>query len=414
MGVYKRGKTWTSHPKWTDHEGIPRQKPKGGFPTKKAAQKHHREYLSSVQSGRQLGGSSPIFSKYLLDDWLPSHLELAKLKASTYETYMMHILVYINPHLGHLRLDEIRTQHLERFYIEMQTNGRRKTLKSGGNRLSPKTVRNFASIIQKALRDAVRLNLIAFNPSDSAQKPKLSQPEIDFMTPDNLIKYVASIQGHRYGPPLQLVALTGMRRGELLGLSWNDVDFKAGTINIHQTRIRAGNRTIFDTPKSKKSKRVIEIDLDTMQKLQSWKIAQNVERLALGGAWTDKENLVVTDATGSAPSFSAFDRMFKRTLREIGLIEMKFHSLRHSYVIAALRSGGALKSVSERVGHGDTSITQRLYNHVIEGDDRALADSTAAFILGKVNEVFNAMQEEAMASLGYQMGNKVLVNSINN
>jgi integrase len=88
------------------------------------------------------------------------------------------------------------------------------------------------------------------------------------------MKYVASIQGHRYGPVLQLVALTGMRRGELLGLSWKDVDFKAGTINIHRARIRAGNQTIFDTPKSKKSKRTIEIDLDTMQKLQAWKIAQ--------------------------------------------------------------------------------------------------------------------------------------------
>ena len=79
---------------------------------------------------------------------------------------------------------------------------------------------------------------------------------------------------------------------------------------------------------------------------------------------------------------------------------MKFHSLRHSYVIAALRSGGALKSVSERVGHGDTSITQRIYNHVIEGDDRALADSTAKYILAKVNAVFDAMQEASHASLG--------------
>ena len=79
---------------------------------------------------------------------------------------------------------------------------------------------------------------------------------------------------------------------------------------------------------------------------------------------------------------SAFDRMFKKTLHDANLLKMKFHSLRHSYVIAALRNGGALKAVSERVGHADSSITQRIYNHVIEGDDRELADSTALFLLG--------------------------------
>jgi integrase len=392
MSVYKRNKTWTAHAKWTDRQGVPRQKAKGGFPTKKAAEKKERELLSQADSGRQLGGSSPTLAEYLLEVWLPKHRVLTNLKASTYETYKMLILVYINPSIGHLRIDEISTEHLENFYIEMQNKGRKKTLKNGTIALSSKTVRNIASVIHKALKDAVRLKQIAFNPSDSALKPKLTAPDIDFMTPENLMKYVASIQGHRYGPVLQLVALTGMRRGEILGLSWKDIDFKAGAINIHRTLIRAGNQTIFDTPKSKKSKRTIEIDIDTMQKLQAWKIAQNIERLALGGEWADTENLIVTDQTGSVPSFSAFARMFKKTLNNAGLMEMKFHSLRHSYVIAALRSGGALKSVSERVGHGDTTITNRVYNHVIEGDDRELADNSALYILKNVNTVFESLQ----------------------
>ena len=382
MSVYKRNKTWTAHAKWTDRQGKPQQKTKGGFPTKKAAEKAEREILSRVDSGRQIGGSSPTLAEYLTEIWLPKHHQLMNLKASTYESYKMQILVYINPNIGHLRTDEIRTQQLESFYIQLQNSGRRKNRKDGTKTLSGKTVRDIASVIHKALKDAVRLSLIAFNPSDSALKPKVLPSDVDFMTPLNLIKYVASIQGHRYGPVLQLVALTGMRRGELLGLSWKDVDFNTGKINIHRTRIRAGNQTIFDSPKSKKSKRIIEIDLHTMQRLQAWKIAQTKERLALGETWSDTENLVVTDPTGSAPSMSAFDRMFKKTLRDADLLAMKFHSLRHSYVIAALRNGGALKAVSERVGHADSSITQRIYNHVIEGDDRELADSTALFLLG--------------------------------
>lgn len=394
MSVYKRNKTWTAHAKWTDREGNTRQKTKGGFPTKKAAEKAEREILNQVDSGRQFGGTSPTLAVYLVETWLPKHRQLSNLKQSTHETYKMLINAYIIPRIGHMRIDEIRTQHLEDFYLSLQTEGRARVNKGGKTSLSAKTVRNISSLIHKALKDAVRLNQIAFNPSDSALKPKIDTHEADFLTPDNLKKYVESIQGNRYVAALQLVALTGMRRGELLGLSWKDVDFKSKKINIHRTRIRAGNMTIFDSPKSKKSKRTIEVDDDTMQKLHAWKIAQAKERLALGGKWTDTENLIVTDPTGSAPSMSAFDRMFKKTLHDAGLAAMKFHSLRHSYVIAALRNGGALKAVSERVGHADPAITQRVYNHVIEGDDRDLADNTAQFILGKGTDNYQEAEDK--------------------
>ena len=382
MSVYKRNKTWTAHAKWTDRQGVPQQKTKGGFPTKKAAEKKERELLSQVDSGRLLGGSSPVMEDYLQDMWLPKHRQLSNLKASTYETYKMLISVYINPKIGNTRINEIGTIQLENLFMELQNFGRARTRKDGNRTLSAKTVRNIASIIQKALKDAVRTGLIPFNPSDSALKPKLVPTEAKFMTPENLMKYVGSIQGHRYGAILQLEALTGMRRGELLGLSWSAIDFKTGKIKIHRTRIRAGNMTIFDTPKSKKSRRTIEIDTFTLQKLQAWKIYQAKERLMLGGTWSDTENLVVTDPTGKAPSFSAFDRMFKKTLRDAGLDKMKFHSMRHSFVVAALHNGGVLKTVSERVGHAEPAITNRIYNHVVEGDDRELADSTALYILG--------------------------------
>jgi integrase len=384
MGVGKRGKTWTAYANWMDQNGEKQQKSEGGFATKKEAQKRQRELLNEVDSGRKPGKSSPKLSDYL-NEWLPKHRNMSHLKESTYETYKMLISVYIIPNIGHLRIGEIRTATLEEFYLHLQTSGRAKTKKDGDTSLSSKTVRNIASLIGKAFKDAVRLGEIPFNPADSAIKPKLNPADVDFMTPDNLRKYVASIQEHDFGFALQLVALTGMRRGELLGLSWKDVDFKTGQIDINRTRIRAGNRIIFDTPKSKTSKRIIEIDLHTMQRLRAWKTKQARQRLTVGGLWSDDEDLVVTDPIGNSPSFSAFDRMFKHTLRAVGLAQMKFHSLRHSYVIAALRAGGTLKAVSERVGHSDPSVTNRIYNHVIDGDDREVADNTALFILGNDN-----------------------------
>jgi integrase len=362
---------------------VRRQKTIGGFPTKRAAQKAEREYLMGVDSGRQLGRQTPKLADYLVDTWLPRRREIKNLKESTYESYKLIIETQIVPSIGQMRIDAIRAQDVETFIAQLQQTGRRTPKKDGTKGLSAKTVNNVLSILNTCLKDATRLEMIAYNPAGSALKPTVRQPEVDFMTPENLMKYVASIQQHRYGPVLQLAALTGMRRGEILGLTWDNVDFQKNTIRIKLTRVRAGNRVIYDSPKSEKSKRTIEVDLDTMSRLRAWKSEQIKERLAFGGTWPDQMDLVVTDPEGKPPSFSAFDRMFQKTLLAAGLEKMKFHSLRHSYVIAALRSGGQLKVVSERVGHADTTITNRVYNHVVEGEDRIVADQTAAFILQK-------------------------------
>lgn len=393
MSIYKRGKTWTAHAKWTDSKGKKHQETKGGFHTKKEATKYERELLGRVDSGRHVGASGYNYGEYMVGKWLPARKQQRCLKRSTEETYKMLINAYILPSLGYMRLENIKTRDIEGFFAHLQQGGRKKSRKDGDTTLSNKSVRNIGSIVKTSLKDAVRWELISFNPADSAVQPPSGTAEIDVLTPDMLRAYVASIQEHRFGSMLQLVALNGLRRGEVLGLSWKNVNFPESTISINRTRIRAGNATIFDTPKSKKSIRTIDIDPCTMALLRKWKLAQVQERLLIADRWNDEEDLVVTNADGKPPTFSSFDRMFRKTLEVAGMKKVRFHSLRHSFIIAALRSGGDIKVVSEHVGHSDIAITQRIYNHVVAGDDKKMVNDTAAFILGVPKKFPESLEE---------------------
>jgi integrase len=248
MSVFKRNQTWSYNVKWTDRKGTRHQKTKGGFPTKRDAQRAERELMTQIDRRKFPGRSGLTVENYICNYWLPHRQGLGKLKESTYETYKMLINAYIVPGLGSLRLEDLDTYEIESFIVDLCTHGRIKAGSKSGTKLKPKTVRNIVSVLQKSLQDAVKWKMITHNPAKLAEKPQVTKQDIDFMSPQNLMKYVRSLQDNRYRAALQLVALTGMRRGELLGLSWEDVNFELGTVKIKVGRIRAGNKIIMDTP----------------------------------------------------------------------------------------------------------------------------------------------------------------------
>jgi integrase len=375
MSVYKRGDTWTAHMSWTDNSGKRQQKTKGGFRTKREAEIYHRDFLAKVDAGARIASPKTTLEAYLLERWLPQHSR--RLRDSTKESYRLVLTAYVIPQLGRMRLDEIRTIHLETAYNTLWESGR----KANGRSLSPKTIVNIASIVKRALRDAVRWELIAANPADSVQLPQRQQNEIQALSPDELRRYLTSIEGHRLQAALQLTCLTGMRRGEVLGLRWTDIDFTAGTVTIRRSRHRVGNREAVQKPKTEKANRTIHVDRDTLSKLKVWRTRQAVERLAAGPTWQDTEGYLVTNEDGSLPSISSFYRSFKKTIKDSGVPEVHFHALRHSYITAALTNKHDLKAVSERVGHADTSVTIKTYHHVLRGQDEKLAEAAAQQIL---------------------------------
>ena len=373
--IYKRGATWTAHMNWTDMNGKKQQKKVGGFETRKAATEYHNQFMTSIQQGRRRGTTKLRVGEYLLNEWLPKQENI--LKESSFATYVRIVNSYLVPHLGNIRLEEVNARRIEQMFNDLlKTGARGKSLKAN-TALSAKTVSDIAGVLHRAFKDAVRWDLIATNPVTSAKKPPRRTKEMSAWTPEELNRFINVSSTDRCFAIWHLAATSGMRRGELLGLTWNDIDFTTGKVTIRKTRIRAGNKTIEETPKSRKSQRTFAIDKQTLAVLKKWKTRQGSEHLALGTKVSDH---VVTETDGSLPNPNTFSRRFKALCKRSELRMIRLHDMRHSYVVAARRAGADLKTISERIGHADPKVTLTVYDHVFVEDDEKAAISISDHI----------------------------------
>ena len=187
--------------------------------------------------------------------------------------------------------------------------------------------------------------------------------------------FIDSVRADRLFAAWLLAATTGMRRGELLGLRWRDVDLDAETPSIRQIRTVARYEVLTLTPKTDKGSRTIALDAQTVAVLRSYRVAQMEERLLLGPGYRDSGDLVFTREDGSPIHPERFSAPFRQHCARSGLPAIRLHDVRHSYVTALLSEGVPLKVVSQRVGHASPMVTMTIYQHVLPGDDRVAAAS---------------------------------------
>jgi integrase len=356
-----------------DSNGRRRQTSKGGFPTKAAAQTALQGVVRVFMS--DVSVHSLTVGEYL-DSWLTSKNAL---KPKTTAVYRDAIELYLRPHLGGVSLLELRAHHLDRMYAAI-TVGRR------GRPLSPSTVRRIHAVLRSALGTAVKRRLIPYNPAEhielAPENPKRPQP----WTTAQCLTFLRETEGDRLATLYQLLLVTGMRRGEAVGLRWQDVDLDGGQLKVVQQITEVRGRAVVGTPKTKRGTRVIPIDPGTVERLRRHREAQSRERQAAGGAWVSS-GLVFTRADGSPLRPEYVTRHFQRLARQLGLPEIRLHDLRHTNASLALTAGVELKVVSERLGHSQTAITADLYTHVSQGVARAAADRIA----GLLNEPSDAV-----------------------
>jgi integrase len=368
-GVYRRGKTYTVHLHWTDREGKAQQHKKGGFRTQAEAVRYQRDYLTQVHSGRRVGSSKLRLADYLEKEWLPSKEH--DIKPSTFASYRDIINGHIIPHLGTIRLEELTTRRVEAFYGDLKAG------KGSARALSPKTIGNVAGVLKTALRDAIRWGLLAVNPIAEARRPSGRTREMNAWEPEDLAAFLDASRSDRQGAIWHLAATTGQRRGELLGLRWSDIDLDNATITIRTTRVRAGGVIVEETPKTAKSRRTISIDKHTVDALRRLKAQQAEDKLAHGEIWQNDGNFIAIEEDGQPTHPHTFSVRFRRLIRHAGLPNIRLHDLRHSYVVAARRAKIDTKTISERIGHADTSVTLRVYDHVFRDDDTEAANRIA-------------------------------------
>ena len=201
-------------------------------------------------------------------------------------------------------------------------------------------------------------------------------------TPEQTRTFLASVQGDRLYALYLLACTTGLRRSELLGLRWGDVDLSLRRASVRQCLVAVGYELVFQTtPKTKGSVRSLALDPATVAALRTHHAAQAAERLSWGPSYEDHD-LAFPKENGTPLHPQSVSRAFVRAAKRTGLAPIRFHDLRHSYATAALRGGEHPKVVSERLGHSSIGITLDTYSHLIEGMDEGSADRVAALILG--------------------------------
>lgn len=375
-GAY-RGGSWTVY--WWDHDedGRRRQRSKGGFKTKQQAQSFLTALLSAKQDSTYVAPAKGTVAEYIRDTWLPAQRQ--RLRVSTFDDYARRIQQYIVPAIGGIRLQELSAGDLDRFYADLLDDG---SIRGGG--LAPKSVRNVHIVIRKALADAARKRLVSRNVALDADPPRVPSPgetEFDTWTPDELRSFLEGISDHHLAPAFVLAAATGMRRGEVLGLRWQDVDLVRRTVSIRQTVLNVAYKVMLGEPKTARGRRTISLDVATSAVLQSHRTATAERRLKMGlGA--PNSDLVFARDDGRPIHPDLFSKTFDRTVKRLGLRKVRLHDLRHTYATLALQAGVDAKTVSARLGHATVAFTLDVYTKAVPQLDRAAADEVAGLIFG--------------------------------
>jgi integrase len=344
-----------------------------GYRTKREAERALADIVASLGQGTYVEPHRRTLGSYLTDEWLPS--VQGSVKANTLDAYKRSIERHVLPRLGNIPLLQLTPIELNRMYSDLAELSRP---------LAPKSIRNVHAILHKALTDAAEWNLIPRNPASAARPPRnpsLSDRALRAWRLHELRSFLESVRNERLEAAWVLLGTTGMRRGELLGLRWEDVDLRAGTVRIVRQLISVAYQLHFDTPKSTQSRRVLSVDERTLSALRAHRARQGRERMQWGSAYED-HGLVFARENGEPIHPDSLTARFKQLITNAGLRDIRLHDLRHTYATVALEAGVAGKVVSERLGHSNVAFTLNTYAHVSPVLDRSAADNVAALIFG--------------------------------
>lgn len=362
--VFKRGDTWTYVVDVGANTTTNRkQRWRGGFTSKKEADRALREVLHALDREAYVPNSRTTLADYLRNEWLPA--VQPNLRPSTWNGYRNEMELNVVPSLGHLPLQQLNAVHFNRLYAYLLSDGR----KDGKGGLSVRSVRYVHTIVRRALKDAVRWGLVERNVADLADPPRQTAPvneHIRTWSAAQLKRFLDHVRAERLYSAWLAHATTGMRRGEVLGLRWVDLDLSAGRLGVRKTLIMVGSKMQVSDPKTKRSVRTIDLDRQTVSALQCYQEIQAEEQEEWGVAWPD-HGLVFTREDGSPVYPDGWTGTFERYVREAGLPKIRLHDLRHTHASLMLAAGVNPKIVSERLGHHSTAFTLDTYAHVIPG-----------------------------------------------
>ncbi len=328
--------------------------------TKREAEKELARLLHEAHTGTFVEPSRMTLAEYL-EYWLENYAQ-TKVSPKTFESYAEFIRLYIIPKLGQHKLAKLQVAHIQSYYTQMLTSGRLK--RAGG--LSAQSVLHQHRILRQALQQAVKWQFLGRNPADAVVAPRPDHREMRALTDRETAQLLKAAEGTRLYMPILLAITTGLRRGELLGLRWADMDLSTGVLSVRQSLGRTRSGMAFKPPKTAKSRRTVTLPAFVIEALERHRAVQNEERRLLGGAYQDQD-LVAAEPDGQPQSPGALSRAFSKLIIAKRLPQVRFHDLRHSHATQLLKQGVHPKIVSERLGHSTIGLTLDTYSHVLPG-----------------------------------------------
>jgi len=274
----------------------------------------------------------------------------------------------INPAIGAVRLQKLMPHQIQSFYNDLLRN----------RGLSPKTIKNLHGVLHKSLKQAVALGYIQQNPSDNVVLPRVERKEMHVLESGELPAFLAAISESNLGNLFYVALFTGMRRGEVCGLSWDCVDFEKGLLLIKKQLVRSrrpeGPGFVLATTKNDKT-RLITPAPSVMERLRAEQKRQAENKQKASSLWIgNPDNLVFTNAFGRYLLPDYVYKKYKRIVTELGLGELRLHDLRHTYAVNSLQGGDDIKTVQDNLGHYTAAFTLDVYGHVSEQMKRDSAD----------------------------------------
>jgi len=325
-------------------------------------QKEVRERMQATAVELNNGTYIPP-SKMSVSEWLDiwSDTYLIGVKPRTVQIYKSDIRLHIKPALGAIRLEALSTHMIQNFYNSL--------IKGDSDKppLSAKTVKTIHGVFHHALKQAVANGLIRFNPAEACILPRIEKKELKPLDEQEITKFLKAIKSHRYEDLYLVTLFSGLREGEVMGLTWDCVDLNRGILlinkqlQLHQEKGIDAYKLV--TPKNGRS-RTVFVAPTVITHLKHQRSVQAQHHLIAGSAWNNPDSLVFTDELGGHLTKSSVYRAFKTIVKSIGRPDARFHDLRHSYAVAAIRSGDDIKTVQNNLGHATAAFTLDVYGHV--------------------------------------------------
>jgi len=355
------------------------QHSKGGFRTKGAAQKHLNLILKQVDEGTWRPEKPLTVRELLVTHWLPAQ-KSRQLRPSTIAQYDRVIRAWLVPNIGGVKVPAL-TPKLVTDLVELL-----RTQKSSAGRkgLSPRSAQLAVGVLKSACAWALQNGYLSRNPLAGVQRPRGTATAMKCWSADEARSFLNATKDDRLAWAWALLLTRGLRRGELCGLRWPDVDLGGGVVSIVRTRIVVDGKPAESTPKTSAGRRTVSLDAQLVAPLRAHKARQASEKLAAGPAYDD-DGWLFCDELGTPYYPDSLSTWFDRKVKELGLARIRLHDTRHTAASLMLASGVPVKVVAEMLGHASPTITLAVYAHVLPGMASEAGAALSASLLGPIS-----------------------------